>query len=565
MDNQFNQPGGMPPQGAQGGWTPTEPAGGTPYAGQGFVPNPYDAMPQGGYAPQQPYQQNPYETMGQGGYAPQQPYQQNPYDAMGQGGYAPQQPVNPYDAMGQGGYPPQQPAYGTVQQPYMDPGAMQQPYSDAGYEHRFGPQAQQGAFQQAPMHGQPFAGAAGAQAPSRKKRLSPSDIALIVVALVAVVIFAGWYLISNYAPQVAPYGEVTVGSLSAIHSGNVLVVRNEIPYDAEAVNSIVYEAGEGSRVTNNSVICYIYSTGYSASALRLMQEYRDDIRKFQMELVENSTIYDVKSDSHNKAVLNLAKQVRSYMAGEEGSLENIENQLTQAVAERQTYFDQKYASDQNFSRLKDNERSQNQRISSWTLPCKATTDALVSFYSDGYEYAINGSNYRSFDPQAVRQMISGVKPANAAPAKGHTTLYRMVKDNEWYALFLSDDTDWNPVNGETYQLQLERFGDTPVTATVVDFTKAGGELLVRLRIVGSVEQVMYLRTCSAVLSESVTTLQVNERAITQENGRTGVYVKEGSVESFIQVNVIHTVDGYAYIQSAEPGLLFEGMQVRLFN
>ena len=571
MDNQFNQPGGgMPLQG-----TSSQPPMGYPGAAQPpyAAPNPYDAIqPQApSYGAQQPpFAGMPYDTMQQQPvpFGAQQPYAPgNPYDALQPQAspYGAQQPYapNPYDTM-------QQPvnAYGAVQQPYADPGAQQQPYSEDGYEHLFGREQGQGVPEQPvprQVHGQPFAGAAAPQIPGRRKRMNPSDIALIVVGMLAVIGFAAWFLYSNYAPQAARIGRVETGSLSAIHSGNVLVVRNEIPFDAEGVNSIMYEAKEGSKVARNAVICYVYSTGYSASAVRQLQEFRDEIRDYQESLIESSTIYDAKSDRYNGDVLALAQQMRSLIAGEDGSLPNIEAQMTQVVAERQTYFDKKYASDQRFSRKKDDERSQNQRISSWMLSHTANSEALVSFYSDGFEYAINGGNYTGFEPNEVRAMINGRKPENAAPAKGRTTIYRLVKDNEWYALFLSDDTEWNPVVGETYELQLERFGDTPVTASVVSFTKSGGELLVRLRISGSVQQVMYLRSCGAVLSESMSTLMVNERAIHTRDDMTGVTVVDGSTESFIPVNVIHVLDGYAYFQTVQQSVLFEGMEVRLYD
>lgn len=604
MDNQFYQPGGNPPTGYTGGFVPQGGQAEPPAAPYGAPANPYGTMAQGS-----PYgaQGNPYDTMAQGNPYVQQPNsydamaqgnpyaaQGNPYDQMYQGAPYAQQP-NPYDAMAQGnpydqmnqgnpyggqpnpydqlngGYAqqPQQSPYGTVQQPYADPGAMQAPYSQDGYEHLFA-QGQPGQEQAAPVQqaqpvGQAFAGAAVPLAPGAKKRLSPSDIALIVVAMLAVIGFAVWYIYTTYAPQAAPYGQVATGSLSAIHSGSVLVVRNEIPYDAEGVNSVLYQAEEGGRVTRNTVICSVYSTGYSASAVRQLQEYRDEIRTYQHSLIDSSTIRDTKMEDYNANVLNLALEIRAVMAGYEGSLPNIEDQLTQVVTERQLYFDQLYASDQRFSRMKDDERSQIQRINSWTLPYKATTDALVSFYSDGYEYVINGSNYTTFGPDAIRAIINGQKPSGAGPSKGSTTIYRLVKDNEWFALFLSDDTEWNPVKGETYELQLERFGGVPVTAEVVDFTKAGGELLVRLRIVGSVEQVMYLRTCDAVLAESMTTLVVNARAIYMQDGMTGVVVKDGSTESFIPVNVIYEVDGNAYFQTVQQGLIYEGSTVRLFD
>ena len=592
MDNQFYQPGNGPFQPGMGqpdgGYAPNgypgapgnpaapvNPYGvpqGNPYDGmsQSYVPpqgNPYDGMSQS-YVPPQG---NPYDGMSQS-YVPPQG---NPYDGMSQS-YVPPQ-GNPYDGMSQSYVPPQGMPYGGVQQPYSDPGAQQQPYSDDGYQHLFNqqgmpeqpPQAEaQGEAEPQPVQrrmGRPVTGAKAPELRGAKRGLTLSDIALIVVALLAVAGFAGWYLYASYAPEVAHFGKVATGSLSAIHGGSVLIVRNEIPYDVEGVNAIDYVAEEGSRVDRSTVICYVYSSGYSASAVRQLQEYRDKIRDYQEGLLEGSAVYDARSDNFNKNIMTLALEIRAIMEGDEGSLPNIEKQMTAVVADRQLYYDQKYAPDQRFSRMKDDERSQTQRINSWMMPLKGTTDALVSFYSDGYEYAINGSNYVNFEPHQVRAMINGARPDGAAPSKGRTTIYRMIKDNEWYALFLSRDTEWTPVVGETYELQLERFGDTPVQASVVSFTKSGGELLVRLRIVGSVAQVLYLRSCDALLSESMTTLMVNERGIYMQDEMTGVVVIEGTTESFIPVNVIHTVDGYAYFQTVQQGILFGGEEIRLFN
>ena len=212
-------------------------------------------------------------------------------------------------------------------------------------------------------------------------------------------------------------------------------------------------------------------------------------------------------------LLTYAKSVRDLIGGARGSLENQEELLAQAVADRQKYMKQKYASDQRFSRLFDDETSQTQRIDSWTKQYTATSSSVVSFYSDGYEYGLTGQNWTTYEPRQVRNMINGVAPEKTTAQKGKTTIYRMVQDGEWYVLFLSDDTDWNPVKGQVYQLQLERFENTAVYAEVVNFTRSGGELLVRLKVNSSVKPVLYMRTCGAVLGESMSTLRVPERAI----------------------------------------------------
>lgn len=536
MDNQFNQPGsGFPPQNPGGYQNPGFGAGQPGYA------NPTDH-----YA-------------GQPGYAnPADPY-------AGQPGYA--NPADPY--AGQPGYRNAAESYGTTAQypnmsgyaaqpgyqaPYADPGAYQQPYAAGDYQQFTG---------QMPPE-QPPVGFPPQQVKPQRRRLTVSDIALIVVALLAVVGFAVWYIYSTYAPEAARYGTIETGSLSATYTGDCLIVRNETPYDAEGVTSIAYDAQEGSRVERNTPVCRVYSTGYSASAISTLQQYREEIRDYQEQMIEESTVYDGTLTRLDTEVMSLVTQVRELIGGARGSLSNLETELTKKIDERQLHLDQKYASDKRFSRMQDDERSQTQRIASWTKQYTATGSALVSFYSDGYEYSVNAETYTAFEPADVRAMINGRVPEKTTLQKSRTTIYRMIRDNEWYVLFLSDDSEWNPVNGETYELLLERFDEKPVTAEVVSFTKSGGELLVRMKVNSPVEPVMYLRACEATLGENVSTMMVNERAIYEQDGMKGVVVVKDQTESFIPVNVIHYEDGYAFFQAIQQGFLFEGMTVILF-
>ncbi len=533
MDNQFYPPNGGFPQGGQpGGMQPgtVYDAYGQPVAGYGVQ----GQQPAPGADPaQQPVQ----------GYGAPVQMGQNPYGA--QPGYAPysQQPMGqqtPQDAYQQG-----------YQQPY---GGVQEPYAEAGYQYHFD-------HSQSVMQGPAgFQQPTPAKPPRPRLKLTPFHVAVIVAALG----FLGWYLYASFAPEAAKYGQITSGSLSANHSGDCLIVRNEVPYDAEGVTSIAYDAQEGSGVNRGDNICKVYSSGYSTREMNTLQSYRTSIRDYQKKLIEAETTYDAKLTRVTTDVMNAVRAVRDLIGGSRGSLENQEEILGAAVTKRQDYLKSKYAADQRFSRLFDDETSQTQRIQSWTKQFTANSSGLVSFYSDGYEYSLTGSNYMAYEPRQVRAMINGSAPGKTTAQKSKTTIYRLVEDGEWYVLFLSKKTDWNPVTGQIYQLQLERFEDAAVYAEVESFTRSGGELLVRLRVPGSVEPVLYMRSCGAVLGENVSTLCVPERAILTQDGMTGVVMVNGSTESFIPVNVLHYDNGNAYFQAIQQGLLFEGMTVLLF-
>jgi len=530
MDNQFYPQGGGYPQGQPAPGQQPAPGYGT----QAQPPvNPYGAY---GVQPEAAYPQ-------QGTYDPYD-LQQAGYAAYTQG----QQPVQP----GQQPYQVESNPYQAGHQPPY--GGVQQPYAEAGYQYHFD--------HNPPVVQEQPAGFPVQQLKPQKPKLQLTAFHFAVI--IAALGFLGWYLYATLVPEAARFGQITSGSLSASHAGDCLIVRNEVPYDAEGVTSVVYDAEEGSSVVRGDYICKVYSSGYSTREMNTLRDYRTSIRDYQKKLIEAETTYDAKLNRVTSDVLTYARAVRDLIGGARGSLENQEELLSAAVTARQVYLKSKYASDQRFSRLYDDELSQTQRIDSWTKQYTAATEGVISFYSDGYEYGLTGSNYTGFDPRTVRSMMNGAMPERSTAQKGKTTIYRMVENGEWYVLFLSKDTDWNPVNGQIYQLQLERFENTAVYAEVVNFTRSGGELLVRLRVQGDVKPILYMRTCGAVLGESLSTLCVPERAIYVQDGMTGVVVVDGQTQSFIPVNVIHYENGNAYFQAIQQSLLFEGMTVMLF-
>ena len=396
--------------------------------------------------------------------------------------------------------------------------------------------------------------------PQESKRLSVPQIMLIVLVLA----FASWYLITSLTPSTSPYATVTAGVIGSRYSGDCLIVRDETPYDAEGVSSVSYVAEEGTTIYQGSTICNVYSSGFSTREVATLQEYRDQIKEYQIKLLSSEISTDAKMEKLESDVLTRAREVREIISGVRGNMNNQEKLMTAAIQARQSYLKQKYSDDQRMSRLYDDEQSQLQRISSWTKQYVAMSAGIVSFYSDGFEYGLNIKNYDQFSPAEVRSMINGVKPSDSTLQKGKTTIYRMVRDGHWYVLMLIKDSNWNPVEGAVYELKLENFQDTTVSATVVSFTRSGGELVVRLSVNDSVQNVLYIRSCTGVLGDSVSSLMVPQKAIYYQDNMPGVVAVDGDYQYFIPVNVVDVRDGYAFISVIQQGSLYEGQTVRLF-
>lgn len=207
-----------------------------------------------------------------------------------------------------------------------------------------------------------------------------------------------------------------------------------------------------------------------------------------------------------------------------GSLSNLEKQLSSSLTVRKNYLKQKYPDDQTLSELYKVENDQLKKIESWTTTYTASEDCIVSFYTDGYENSVNSSTYGTLNPSDVRAVIRGAMPEQSTVSRGSDPIFRTVIEDEWYALFLCQDRDWNPVVGETYQMQLTGFDDYVIPAQVVSFTRIGSDLLLRMHVSQSVEPVLNIRTCGASVGDFVTGYSVPISALyTMDNmiGRCG--------------------------------------------
>ena len=391
-------------------------------------------------------------------------------------------------------------------------------------------------------------------------RMSVLQIMLIVLVLGFVV----WYLVTALTPEPERYGIISAGTIGNRYAGDCLIVRDETPYDAEGVSSVDYIADEGAHVFRGTTVCNVYSSGFSTREMTTLQDYRNQIKEYQIKLLRAEIATDVRMEKLESEVMTCARQVREIVWGSRSNMGNQETLLSAAILARQNFLRQKYSEDQRMTRLYDDEQSQLQRISSWTKQFAAMWEGIVSFYSDGYEYGLTVENYDQFTPAQVRSMLNGEKPKQTSVQKGKTTVFRIVRDGSWNVLMTVRDPQWNPVEGASYELKLESFKDTTVQARVVSFTRSGGEMVVRLSVQAPVQPVLYVRTCTGELGDNVSTLKVPERAIFIQDQMPGIVVVDRGIEGFVPVNILERKDGEAFIEAIQQGYLFEGQTVRLF-
>ena len=459
------------------------------------------------------YEQRGFTAVPAGG---QQPGAGQPY-------YAPPQPQAPVQQQVGPGAPP----------PYAQPVQPQgQPYPPQGQP--YSPQGQVYPPQQAqpypPQQGQPYPPQPGQPPvpqqpneyyqsayqpqqpdpfPQRQqpyhapRRRSYGRLNLVLGAVIGVLIIVlGAIAVSQLlGNRQTRTAYVSAGTLGSNYTGDALIVRNEVMYTQEGISQIDYVANEGEVVTRGSDVCTVYTS---------------------------------------------------------------EELLSDIINERSYYLKQKYSDDQKLSRLYDDEKTQLQRIETWTKPFVAADPGIISFYTDGYERVLSSQTYDSFTPAEVRSMYRGNLPKSAALGRNEVAVYRLVRQGGYTVLMLCDDVNWTPTVGASYELLVESFDNTRVSATVESVTRSEGELLVRLSVVGDVSPVLYIRSCHVQLSESIYSLTVPANAITTVDGEMGVVVVQPDGNYFLPVTIISQDSNEAHIVPQLSNILSVGSVVLVF-
>ena len=163
--------------------------------------------------------------------------------------------------------------------------------------------------------------------PPENKRMSVPQIMLIVLALA----FAVWYLVTALAPQNPTSAQIQAGVIGSRYTGDCLIVRDEIPYNEDTVSSVRYVAEEGSYVTKGTKICNVYSTSYSTKEQKVLQDYRDQIKEYQIKLLRQQVSTDAYMEKLEADVLTRAREVRELIAGARGNMYNQETELAAAI------------------------------------------------------------------------------------------------------------------------------------------------------------------------------------------------------------------------------------------
>ena len=230
------------------------------------------------------------------------------------------------------------------------------------------------------------------------------------------------------------------------------------------------------------------------------------------------------------------------------------------MVNRQEYLRQNKREDTKLTKLYDEENTRMTSIQSWRRVETAPEGGVVSFYMDGYESDLTLDALSSLTAADVRTVLSGGQLRSAGAGKT-TPVFRIVNQDSWYVALVADANTWNPVVGQEYYLQMQGYEDLAFTASVTSVQKESGSLLAVFEIDDPIGPLIYQRTGKAMLSITISGLSVTSKAITEQNGQTGVWLYDVPGGTFIPVEVLSDDGKNALIQPLVEGAIDVGQRV----
>ena len=339
---------------------------------------------------------------------------------------------------------------------------------------------------------------------------------------------------------------------------DAVLIRDEHLTTADSVARIEYAAPENTLVYEGGTVAYLYSTGYSQTELEKLETVRENIQAYHKLKLEN--IIDTNLERLDLIVDQRALEFKNLVTHKsDGNLIIMNRLLETAMVNRQEYMSSNMRNDMKLNNLYSQENARLSSIASWRVESTAEKEGVVSFYTDGYERFLNGDTIQSLTVSQVQKVLSG-QPLGEISAR-EKDVYRLVNQNQWYVAILSDAASWTPVIDQDYYMQFEGFEDLGFSARVRSVSQENGTVLAVFEIDAPMGALIYQRTARAGVSITLTGLSVSTDAIYDQNGQTGVWLKDVPGGTFVPVTVLFTDGDKAMIQPVVEGALSLGQQV----
>ncbi len=298
-----------------------------------------------------------------------------------------------------------------------------------------------------------------------EKRRRPKIRFFIIVALIIAAVVVTTVLVIQSKQLVA----VEWASTEFTAKYDVLVVRDEVVYQAKNYGKTSFIAEEGEYVQIGDPIVEVYEWGYNESTYSDLLDLQKTILEYEANVIRAGIIDDQIIDINDRIDAKAKEISLAVCSTTCMDILPLERQMRELMEERSTYLRNVMPDNQLTDYFKQ-EQALLELIAGWRQSITANEAGRVSFYFDGNESLMNKDNIGSFKRTALEEVIAGKTVEVSSDDQGYSPLYRVVNENEWYVVLLTENEIPELYTGNVFSIIFEDYLDAQQTGIVYEKT-----------------------------------------------------------------------------------------------
>ena len=295
-------------------------------------------------------------------------------------------------------------------------------------------------------------------------RRRPKIKFFLIVAVTVVVIAVVLILLFRTEPTAA----VEWASTEYEAQFDMLIVRDEVVYEAKNYGMTDFIAEEGDYVEVGDPIVEVYEWGYNEETLSKLLDLQQTILTYEVE-VSRAGVLDEDLDDINSRIDAKATEIQQAVFDNQlATLVSLKRDMQSLLEERMAHLKEVVVADNQLNEYYEEEQVLLEQIAEWCNEITANESGIVSFYFDGCEALMSKDNIGSFTKKVLEEVSEGKTIETAEEDQAYAPLYRVVNENEWYVVMLSDSEIPEMFLGDVFSIVFDDYLDTQYTGVVYD-------------------------------------------------------------------------------------------------
>lgn len=251
-------------------------------------------------------------------------------------------------------------------------------------------------------------------------------------------------------------------------SYDMLIVRDEVVYEAKNYGKTNFIAVEGQAVNVGDPILEVYKWGYNDETLSKLLDLQKKIMAYQTDVIRADVIDDTLNGLAGRIDAKAQEIRQAVFESRPSVLLTLERGMESLLDERMAYLRDTTMPDETLKEYYTQEAELLELFASWRSLLSANESGLVSFYFDGCEAVMNKQNIGGFTRDVLEEVLDGKTVETPETDQAYAPLYRVVNGGEWYVVLLSDRKIPEMHLGNAFSIIFEDYLDTTYTGVVCD-------------------------------------------------------------------------------------------------